>query len=118
MARIQNQLAVALSHLGEIAGGRYSLAEQTNPGIPHVAWRYKTSSPELEARIAQTVQAFRGRVSWVFRRGAKNMVIEPLNAPTEPPMGSPAWDAFHAFVREANKDLEALATQVEALARR
>lgn len=115
MARTENPLAVALSHLGEICGGRYSLADQPNPGIPHVVWRYKRPNPVIEAEIARAVETFRGHVPWVFRRGTKNMVIEPASPPTEPPIGASSWNAFQKFVRDANQDLLALASQVEAL---
>lgn len=116
MARTQNPLAVVLSRLGEVSGGRYSLADQPNPGIPHVVWRYKKADPIIEAKIAHVVETFRGQVPWVFRRGTKNMVIEPADPPVEPPVGSPSWSAFQEFVRIANQDLLALAAQMETLA--
>jgi|GraSoiStandDraft_50_1057286.scaffolds.fasta_scaffold408605_2 hypothetical protein len=115
MAQTQNPLAIALARLGELDGGRWSVAAQPNPGVPHVAWRFKNPSAELEARIEQTVQNFRGHVVWAFRRGSKNMVIEPVDAPPEGARGTPAWQAFQVFVQNANQDLESLAVQIEAL---
>ena len=92
------------------------MADQPNPGVPHVVWRYELPNPDIEAKIAHVVEAFRGQVTWVFRRGAKNMVIEPLTPPTEPPMESPGWGPFQEFVRKANQDLPALAAQIDSLA--
>jgi hypothetical protein len=118
MAQTQNPLAIALSRVGELDGGRWSVAAQPNPGVPHVAWRFKKPSAELEARIEQVVQKFRGHVAWAFRRGPKNMVIEPVNPPPEGARGTPAWKAFQLFVEKANQDLEFLAGRIETLVRR
>lgn len=71
----------------------------------------------METRIANVVENFRGQVPWQFRRGKKNMAIEPANPPEEAPRGTPAWDVFQEFVRKANQDLQALAIKVEALIR-